>query len=332
MAQKSSDITGTTDVDETRLTSDAVGDDEVGTTLETASDDDASGETENIRAQIEETRAGLGETIDAIQERLSLSNISEQVSEQVNNAIETAKDSVYEATIGKAVHFMKTTGKEISGSSIVGAAKENPLPFVLIGLGAGLLAYQSFSRSSSDRSRTMSSRGTGYKRPQQLTSGSRRDRGSSLMQTAQGGIRNVKDSVSDAAGSAIDGVSRAANSAYDGVTRAAESTYAGAGDLAGRAIDKASDLGTMAQEKYSQYLEEKPWAIGVVALAAGAAIGMAIPSTRYEGELMGEARINLMNKVQDSATDLVDKAKQMATDAGRNVIDEAKSMADETLG
>src|SRR5687768_5212301 len=52
---------------------------------------ETNGDTEHIRQEIEETRNSMGETIDAIQERLSIANISEQVSEQVSNAIETAK-------------------------------------------------------------------------------------------------------------------------------------------------------------------------------------------------------------------------------------------------
>ena len=87
----------------------------------------------------------MGETIDAIQDRLSFSNISDQVSEHVNNAVETAKEAVYDATIGKAVYFMKNIGNEISGSSMVRTAKDNPLPFILLGLGAGMLVYQGFS-------------------------------------------------------------------------------------------------------------------------------------------------------------------------------------------
>jgi hypothetical protein len=274
--------------------------------------DDASGETENIKAQIEETRAGMGETIDAIQEKLSLTNISEQVSERVNSAIETAKDTVYDATVGKAVHFMKNTGREISNSSLVTAAKENPLPFILIGLGAGMLAYQGFSKRGNGAV-------IGGPRPQRFTGGEPRER--SIIRSAQGGIRSVRDTVSHAAGTA-----------YDGVAHAAETTYHNAGDLAHRAMEKAGDLGTKAQETYNHYLEEKPWAIAAVALAAGAAIGMAIPSTRYEGELMGEARVNLLNKVQDSANEFIDKAKQTADEAGRAISEGAKSLADETLG
>ena len=71
-------------------------------------------------------------------------------------------------------------------------------------------------------------------------------------------------------------------------------------------------------------MEEKPWAIGAVALAAGAAIGLAIPSSRYEGQLMGEARLNLLTKATDSASEMVDRAKQAATDASNSVIEEVK--------
>src|SRR5688572_23317016 len=114
---------------------------------------DANGDdrTEEIKAQIEETRNQMGETIDAIQERLSFANISEQVSETVNNAIESAKDTAYDATIGKAVNFMKNVGDGVSHSDAFRTVKSNPLPFALIGVGTGLLAYQTFSKSSSGR-------------------------------------------------------------------------------------------------------------------------------------------------------------------------------------
>ena len=268
---------------------------------------DANEETEQIKAQIEETRSNMGETIDAIQERLSFSNISEQVSEQVNNAIETAKDTVYDATMGKAVNFMKNAGNEISHSSIVTAAKDNPLPFLLIGLGAGLLAYNSYGKK---QNRSLSfDRQLGDNR-----AGRSVDSKQSFINSAQQTVSGVKDSVSNAAGAA-----------YEGVTNAASSTYSGAGDLANRAYDKAGEFGTKAQETYSQYLDEKPWAIGAVALIAGAAVGLAIPSTRYEGELMGEARVNLLSKAQDTAGDLVDKAKQVASEAGKAIKEEVNT-------
>lgn len=281
--------------------------DEAGQYEMAADPDDASEKTEQIKAQLEETRINIGETIDAIQDRLSFSNISEQVSEQVSNAIETAKDSVYDATIGKAANYMKNAGNELSQSSIVTAARENPLPFLLIGLGAGLLAYNGFSKKQ--RRSSLHRLDNSNKLP--FSDETSR----SMLTSAKAKIGDAKHSVADAAGAA-----------YDGVSNAASTTYTAAGDLAHRAYDKAGEFGTKAKETYNQYLEEKPWAIGAVALVAGAAVGLAIPSTRYEGELMGEARYNLISKAQDTANELVEKARGVATEAGRTIAEETKAL------
>jgi hypothetical protein len=79
-----------------------------------ATDEETTEDTEQIRAQIEETRSQMSETIDAIQEKLSMSNIKEQVSDQINSAVDTAKDAVYDATIGKAGKFMQNVGRSLS--------------------------------------------------------------------------------------------------------------------------------------------------------------------------------------------------------------------------
>jgi len=292
--------------------------------------DDAAEQTDDIKAQIKETRAEMGETIDAIQNRLSLSNISEQVSEQVNNAIETAKNTVYDATVGKAVtlmkdtgRIMKNTGRDISNSAIGETIKENPLPLALIGVGAGLLIYKGFAKGGNGP-RTQ-------RRRLNRVEGQTWDRDRFAYDRTEHERPGRAGSISDTAGSAAGSVSRAAGSAVDNVKHLAEKTRAGAADLSHRTIEKAEQLGTKAQETYHHYLEEKPWAIGALAVAAGAAIGMAIPSTRYEGRLMGEARMNLVNKVQESASELIDNAKQAASDAGQTLKDEAQNFADKSL-
>src|SRR5215203_2432684 len=118
----------------------------------TATDsDDTTEDTEQIRAQIVETRSQMGETIDAIQERLSVANIQEQVSETVSSAIESAKDTAYDATIGKAVNFMKNVGDGVTHSGAFRTVKQNPLPLALIGLGTGLLVYQNYGRKNTYR-------------------------------------------------------------------------------------------------------------------------------------------------------------------------------------
>lgn len=273
-------------------------------------------ETEHIKAQIEATRSQMGETIDAIQDRLSFANISEQVSETVSNAIETAKDTAYDATIGKAVNFMRNVGDGVTHSGAFKTVRSNPFPFALIGLGAGLLAYQAYSGRGHSRfgngrdRRSMYDRGEGHDEPSRFDS-AKRSIGSVANKTYEG--------ISDTASTAVESVKGAASTAYEGVAGAVSTAYSGANDLAQKAYDRAGEYGTIAYDKYDHYLEENPLALGAIALAAGAAVGFAIPSTQLEGRLMGDARDNLMQKAQDAAGSLVDRAKRVATEAGETI-------------
>src|SRR6185503_654642 len=63
--------------------------------------DDA--ETERIKADIEDTRAELGQTLNEIQERLSPEHVMDQV-----------KETVREATIGKVERVMERVNEKIS--------------------------------------------------------------------------------------------------------------------------------------------------------------------------------------------------------------------------
>jgi len=324
MAQKSSDI-GREDTfelanatldDPSRGYIDTTDSDDSDTEMREMADntEDQPEDTEQIKGQIEETRREMGQTIDAIQEKLSFSNISDQVSEHVNNAVETAKGAVYQATIGKAVHFMKNVGDGLSSSSIVRTAKNNPYPFILMGLGAGLLAYQSYS-GGSKRSRY----GRGQRH--EFTGGGqgRFDRNQNqegMLSTARESLTGVTDTVSSAAGNA-----------YNSLSGAASNVYSSTGDVVNRAYDKVGEFGSTAREQYDHYLEENPLALAGVALALGAAVGMAIPSTQYEGELMGEARERIMDKAQSSATQLLDKTKQAVNEASQSVSEQARSLA-----
>lgn len=223
-----------------------------------AGTDGAPGETEHIKAQIEETRTQMGETIDAIQDRLSFANISEQVSETVSNAIETAKDTAYEATIGQAVNFMKDIGNGVKSSDTFKTIKTNPVPFALIGIGAGLLAYQSFGKNTSSRI------GNGRSDAKQLLSGEGSYTGESRFDAAResvaGTASRAYDGISDKANTALESVGSAAGKAYEGVAETLGNAYAGAGDLGHRAYERVGEYGTIAHEKYDEYLEENPLA------------------------------------------------------------------------
>lgn len=291
-------------------------------------ENDADDETEIIRQRIGETRSDLSETIDAIQERLSISNISEQVSEQVNNALVSAKDTVYDATLGKVVTFMKEARDGIRQTSAGRTVMNNPIPFALIGAGAAMLVYSNWGKSSRKNP-------AGYRVKPYLTSEGREGRSESMagtLSSAAGSITDTASSVagtiSDKASSAVESISNTASSAVETASSAASSTIEGAKEVVSRAYEKAGEFGHTAQEQYEHYVEERPLAVAAAAAAVGVAIGLAIPSTRYEGELMGETRDNLLDKAGETANDLVAQAKNVATEAGRKLSEEAKSIGE----
>jgi len=289
--------------------------------------DTGNDETEHIKAQIEETRSQMGETIDALQEKLSFSNLSEQVSEHVNNAIETAKNSVYDATIGKAVGIMKDMGDGIGDTKFVRTARNNPFPLILIGLGAGLLAYNSYSSGS----RRRSFRGQAGFRGDQFGDRDRARRDMERGTSFEPGRHDQESAstmgaISDKASALTDKVSNAANTAYASASNAVDSTVASAKDFANKAYSKAGDYTGVAHDTYDHYINENPLAVGAAAFALGAVVGLSIPSTRYEGELMGEARDELLKIAQDKGSMLLDKTRNIVDEAANNVSKQSQAI------
>ena len=58
-------------------------------------------------------------------------------------------------------------------------------------------------------------------------------------------------------------------------------------------------------------IEENPIALGLVALALGGAAALAIPETRKEHQVMGEARDALIETAQAKGQDVVEKAQNV---------------------
>jgi len=125
------------------------------------------GEPEVLATEIEQTRADLSETIEAIQERLAPERITDQAVEAateatgqaregaleaVDHAVRQAKaavrelaaqarGAVREATVGRVVRVAGKTGQTAQGfgSGVVATIKQNPGPATRTGLGLSWL-------------------------------------------------------------------------------------------------------------------------------------------------------------------------------------------------
>ena len=123
----------------------------------------------------------------------------------------------------------------------------------------------------------------------------------------------------------------AANSAYDTAAGAASSVYQSVGDAADASVETIGNIGAKAWRQYNQQINENPLIVGAVALAVGAIVGLMIPSSEYEDELMGETRENLVSKARNAANETVEKVKQVAGNAvhavGEDVAEKVNQVA-----
>lgn len=98
-------------------------------------------------------------------------------------------------------------------------------------------------------------------------------------------------------------------------------------DVTRQAREKASALGEQVSEtvqsvrvragrvsrqtstQFDRWMQDNPMAVGVAALAAGAVIGLSVPRTRAENQVMGASRDALVDRAADSAEQLKDQVR-----------------------
>ncbi|MET0257745.1 MAG: DUF3618 domain-containing protein [Methylobacterium sp.] len=119
---------------------------------------------------------------------------------------------------------------------------------------------------------------------------------------------SVADAVSGAASSVASGASHLTESAGDAVSRAGQAGYR----TAAQAGDRVAAYGRQAKRSFFETLQDEPLVLGAVAIAIGAAIGAALPSTRTEDEWLGETRDKLRDDALDYGRDTLDKAQTVA--------------------
>ena len=72
-------------------------------------------------------------------------------------------------------------------------------------------------------------------------------------------------------------------------------------------------------------LRENPLAMGALAVGAGAAVGLAIPQSTQEHEVLGEARDTLVEKAQEKAQEAQQRVQRVAQEAQSAAKEEASN-------
>ncbi len=169
-------------------------------------------------------------------------------------------------------------------------------------------------------------------------------------QSAAGAVSGAAGSVAGAAQGAAGSVTGAAQGAAGMAGRAGEGAGSMAHDAmhagqqarhqamqAGRtAADQAGNLANQGQYQAGRMgrtvqrsLEDNPIAFGAAALLAGIAIALALPATRQERQLLGDAHDQFMDKAQSFAGEVAESAKQVAQEVQPKLQETAQRVVDD---
>jgi ElaB/YqjD/DUF883 family membrane-anchored ribosome-binding protein len=242
-----------------------------------------------IEREIEHTRAKMTRDLDEITERLRPANLARETVDTVRN------------------EARRTT------ANLADLVRENSLAVAAVGLGATWWFVQRDRGGpvSGDRMSRYA-----YTSPDRWSGGYER----------QGGIRRR-------VGETMQGAREAVSSATSGVAERAEAVRERAGEAAGRVQERVRDLGSSARERASDLgyqarerakrartgiehtLEENPLILVAGAALLGLTVGLLLPSTEREDEVLGPTR----DRLADRAGETIDRAREVATEAARDV-------------
>jgi ElaB/YqjD/DUF883 family membrane-anchored ribosome-binding protein len=237
---------------------------------------------EEIEREIEQTRNRLSRDIDELGNKLNPQNLKEEAKSAIKGAAQGAVSNVSEQA-------------RRTGFRLVEVIRENPLPVIAVGAGVTWLLTQ---RSRSDISGNKMAR-YAYTGPERRQ-GENWQSGSSVQGRAGGMVSGVRESFSESASSV-------AERAGEIKERAGERI----GELGGEARRQSRRLKTNLEHA----AEENPLALAIGAAVVGLALGMLLPGSQKEDELMGSTRDQLVDRAERTA----ERVKDAAVEAGREL-------------
>jgi ElaB/YqjD/DUF883 family membrane-anchored ribosome-binding protein len=260
---------------------------------------------EQIIAEIEVTRTEMSGTIDEIGNRLSPQVIAEQAREQIR-----------EATVGRVERVVQDAGDtaQQTGNTIIGTIRQNPLPATLAAIGIGWLAMRMRDNAGQYRR-------DGDRRAERGWYAHDDALGQRRFGVRQHYVPSAADSSSDRGREIADRGRELGDQARHAAEDISDQAQEAWHDVQAQAQDQADNV----QRQFDRTLAENPLALGALAVGVGAAVGLAIPASERERELMGEQRDRLISQAEQAATDALDQVERTATEAAGKMRRESKS-------
>jgi ElaB/YqjD/DUF883 family membrane-anchored ribosome-binding protein len=278
------------------------------------------------------------DAIESIHQKISPKALIREAREAVAETAQEVGTGISQAARGASMTLMESI-------------KENPVPAAIAGLGLGWLYMSARRQSGATFTGAVHPVGgrqayggapQGYSAGQYYppsdgtnqggTLGQIQDRAGQVVDRVQDKVGQVAGQAKDAASHVADRVGSAASQVSDTLSDVAGQVQERAGDMVEQVQSGARQLGDQAQDttqwavgEFNWALDRSPLAVAAVAAALGVAVGMIVPETRKERQMMGPARDELIDRAQDAVQDLGQKAQSIATEVVNTVTEEAKN-------
>jgi ElaB/YqjD/DUF883 family membrane-anchored ribosome-binding protein/uncharacterized protein YjbJ (UPF0337 family) len=259
--------------------------------------DQGKAHTESIKREIEQTRVVMSETIGEIQDRLRPDYIVLQAAHGARDVAAGKVRSIMHSANERA-HIAAERAREV-GQHLTWYAKEHPIRMAIT---AGLITWWAM-RGRGDRSQQWygaSDTSWDYDEYEPIEP-------------------TLRDRAGDVSAAAREKIGDYAATARDTVNEYASSAASTARDASRRVVSVAGSATT----SVDRWVHANPLAAGAIAVAVGAAIGLAIPGTEVEDRAMGETRDQAWAKARDAAANLKDNVTNRVQAVAEDVVGES---------
>lgn len=307
--------------------------------------------SDQIRSEIRRTRGRMDETLDELGDRLTLRSIVNTALDWYENRDSgssqgIASSVISSGTVKRKVKSAATSAGKSTARTLSHTIKEHPMPSALVGAGLAWMIVEALSDDDDSiyiEEVDLEYAPVGYTSTGLVGEVDFEDTGElhsdepGMMDKAREKAEHAKDAVTGAVGTAKDKLSDAAYAARRAKMRAAERARSGygRGRTMGRDMSRRMHHGyesgmermhhgyETGVERFERASHESPLAVGLGFAALGALVGLLLPRTRREDELIGERRDELVHTMKEKGEELVQKGREM----GAELADTARAEA-----
>jgi ElaB/YqjD/DUF883 family membrane-anchored ribosome-binding protein len=257
--------------------------------------------SDEIRVDLEEKRERVSNDVEALADKLSPDNLKAEAKQAVQRTWEEGREMVRDKVHQRTEQVRETVAR--TEGAVLGFVRENPVPLSLIGVGIGLMIWNSRNKGQQNgRGPDAAVVGRaavydGFGSDDGYGNGSASGKLGQLQGRLRDGVASVKHAASDTAQHARQELQH----------------------LERQAGEQAQRAKAVAERAW----QEQPLVLGAVALGAGLALGLSIPATESEDQLVGQYRDRLLGSVKERARKLEGTAERAIHAAGESLTENA---------